>query len=140
MSRWDEQFRALSRGPTASFGVDPYDDVIGDEYDDVIGASTLEVTTSPTPRAPFTFDLSKVPAPLFAALTFAGVALVAATAYSLGEIYERERHEHGLVKVSHVRRKPLLGAAKEREWAMREALARTPSGSNYSAVTRRDVG
>lgn len=140
MSRWDEQFRALSRGPTASFGADPYEGTIGDEYDDVIGAPGLEVTSSPTPRAPFTFDLSKVPAPLFAALTFAGVALVAATAYSLGEIYERERHEHGLVKVSHVRRKPLLGAAKEREWAMREALARTPSGSNYSAVTRRDVG
>ena len=34
----------------------------------------------------FTFDLSKVPAPLFAALTFAGVALVAATAYSLGSL------------------------------------------------------
>lgn len=137
---WTTKFQSLSADVTASFGVDPYDDVIGDEYDDVIGASTLEVTTSPTPKGPFTFDLSKVPAPLFAALTFAGVALVAATAYSLGEIYERERHEHGLVKVSHVRRKPLLGAAKEREWAMREALARTPSGSNYSAVTRRDVG
>ena len=83
---WTTKFQSLSADVTASFGADPYDDVIGDEYDDVIGASTLEVTTSPTPRAPFTFDLSKVPAPLFAALTFAGVALVAATAYSLGEI------------------------------------------------------
>lgn len=131
MSRWDEHFAALSRGLTASFGADP--------YDDVIGASTLEVTSSPTPKGPFTFDLSKVPAPLFAALTFAGVALVAATAYSLGEIYERERHEHGLVKVSHVRRKPLLGYAKEREWALREALGRTPSKSNTHVATRREA-
>ena len=139
MSRWDEQFQALSRGSTASFGADPYEGTIGDEYDDVIGAPGLEVTSSPTPKGPFTFDLSKVPAPLFAALTFAGVALVAATAYSLGEIYERERHEHGLIKVSHVRRKPLLGYAKEREWALREALGRTPSKSNTHVATHREA-
>lgn len=131
MSRWDDEFRATSRGLTASFGSDP--------YDDVIGAAGLEVTSSPTPKSPFTFDLSKVPAPLFVAVTAAGVALVAATAYRLGEVYERERHPHGTVKASHVRRKPLLGYRKEKEWALREALNRTPSGSTYLGATRRNV-
>ena len=77
MTRWDTHFQTLSRSQPASFGADSIDDVIGD---DVIGAPGVVVTTSPTPKGPFTFDLSKVPAPLFAALTFAGVALVAATA------------------------------------------------------------
>lgn len=133
---WASHFRAVSGAQSASFGSDP--------YDDVIGASTLEVSVSPTPKLPSTFDLSRVPAPLFAALTAAGVLLVAATSYSLGQTYERERWEHhlarGEVKVSHVRRKPLLGAAKERAWALREALARTPSGSRSMVATRRDVG
>ena len=50
---WTTKFQSLSADVTASFGVDPYDDVIGDEYDDVIGAPGLEVTTSPTPKGPF---------------------------------------------------------------------------------------
>jgi hypothetical protein len=54
MTSWDEGFRAISRGSTASFGADPYEGTIGDEYDDVIGAPGLEVTSSPTPKGPFT--------------------------------------------------------------------------------------
>ena len=127
MSSWDDKFRALSSVQSASFG-----------------APSLEVSISPTPKPAPTFDLSRVPAPLFLALTVAGLGLACAASYSLGEAYERERHERhynqGVVKISHVRRKPLLGHQKERAWALREALARTPSGSNYSAVTRRDVG
>ena len=87
---WTTKFQSLSADVTASFGVDPYDDVIGDEYDDVIGASTLEVTTSPTPRAPLTFDLSKVPAPLFVTESggssicrFARFRIIAMTAYEV---------------------------------------------------------
>jgi hypothetical protein len=136
---WNTHFRAVSGAQPASFG--------GDPYDDVIGASTLEVTMAPSPPKPSSFDLSRVPAPLFVALTAAGVLLVAATSYSLGQIYERERIERhlvrGEVKISHVRRKPLLGHAKERAWALREALARTPSRPSVLprslAATRRDV-
>src|ERR1700677_2236230 len=132
MSRWDDRFQTISLAQPASFGADP--------YDDIIGASTLEVSMAPTPRNPSSFDLSRVPSPLFVALTAAGVALVAATSFSLGEAHERERHEHGhLVKISHVRRKPLLGYRKEKEWALREALARTPSRSSTFVATRRDV-
>ena len=135
MSQWDDKFRVLSRGLTARFGADP--------YDDIIGASGVEVSISPSPKSVSAFDLSRVPAPLFAALTAAGVLLVAGASYSLGQVYERERIERHLardeVKISHVRRKPLLGAAKEREWALREALARTPSESRTMAATRREI-
>jgi hypothetical protein len=147
MTRWDSHFQAISHGSTASFsqasrpsevpsvfGVDP--------YESIIGAAGPEVSTSPTPKGPWTFDLGRVPPTLWVALSAAGVLLVAATSHSLGRIQEYERHaaHRGEVKISHVRRKPLVGHAKERAWALREALARTPSGLNYSAVTRRDVG
>jgi hypothetical protein len=132
---WNIHFRAVSGVQLASFGSDP--------YDDVIGASTLEMSMAPTPPKPFSFDLSRVPAPLFAALTAAGVLLVAGASYSLGQVYERERIERhlarGEVKISHVRRKPLLGYVKEREWALREALARRPSESRMMAATRREI-
>ena len=128
MKNWNVYFQALSGQGTASFGA-------------LSGAPSLEVTTSPTPRRSWSFDLDSVPRPLFVGLVAAGVAVVAAASYSLGQAYEyeRERHPHGTVKASHVRRKPLLGYRKEKEWALREALNRTPSGSTYLGATRRNV-
>lgn len=126
MKDWGARFREVSSGDTAAFGV-----------------STLTVTTSPSPREPWTFDLQRVPGPLFVALTVAGVALACSASYSLGEVYERERH-YGkrVVGLSHVRRvkkEPLLGYRKEKEWALREALAHVPSRSQSVAIPRREL-
>lgn len=111
MNRWDKQFQALSSEQTASFG-----------------APSLEVTTSPTPRRSWSFDLDSVPRPLFVGLVAAGVAVVAAASYSLGQAYEYDRHEEharGIERahfaVSKVRRRH-VGSLKG--LALQEALRR----------------
>lgn len=77
MRNWSAHFQALSSEHTASFG-----------------APSLEVTTSPTPKRSWSFDLDSVPRPMFVALVAAGVAVVAAASYSLGQAYEYDRHQH----------------------------------------------
>lgn len=112
MKNWNVYFQALSGQGTASFGA-------------LSGAPSLEVTTSPTPRRSWSFDLDSVPRPLFVGLVAAGVAVVAAASYSLGQAYEYDRHEAEHVR--HVRpgRSGVRGKPRNfQELALREALAR----------------
>ena len=134
---WDSHFQTFSASRGASFGADSIDDVIG--IDGVIGAPGVTVTTSPTPPTPW--DFSVVPMWLIWLLGGFGVLAVGSGLYHLGEVLEADRHARhytkGVVKVSHVRRKPNVRRTKE--WALEQALARTPSNPNYSAVTKREV-
>ena len=100
MKNWSAHFQALSSEHTASFG-----------------APGLEVTTSPTPKRTWSFDLDSVPRPMFVALVAAGVAVVAAASYSLGQAYEYDRHA-----------------------GHREPVKREPVKRGHSGVRRRHVG